>query len=96
MILERDVENRLIKEIKDRGGLCWKFTSPGRKGVPDRMCAVKGNLFFVELKRPDAKARPDEAIQNIRKMQLEGQGQRVFKISSFEQVERLMRWVDEL
>jgi hypothetical protein len=33
------------------GGVAYKFTSPGRKGVPDRIvCLPGGIVVFVELK----------------------------------------------
>lgn len=49
--LERDVEKRLIKEVKARGGLTYKFVSPNNPGVPDRIIIMPGgHVHFVELK----------------------------------------------
>lgn len=31
-------------------GIAYKFTSPGRRAVPDRICVVPGHCFFVECK----------------------------------------------
>jgi len=36
-MLERDVENHLVACVKKAGGMAPKFTSPGRRSVPDRM-----------------------------------------------------------
>jgi hypothetical protein len=37
----------------------YKFTSPARVGVPDRMFAMPHqHLFFIEFKRPGAKPTP--------------------------------------
>lgn len=48
---ERDVEKWLKKEIESLGGEFWKFISPGRDGVPDRIAMFPdGRLVFVELK----------------------------------------------
>lgn len=48
---ERDIEKWLKKEIESLGGGFWKFTSPGRDGVPDRIAIFPdGRLVFVELK----------------------------------------------
>lgn len=48
---ESVIEARLVKEIKKLGGLCYKFTSPGAPGVPDRIIILPGGLVvFVELK----------------------------------------------
>lgn len=53
MILEKDVEKALVKRVKSLGGLCEKFTSPGRRSVPDRLVTMPdGQIIFVELKRP--------------------------------------------
>lgn len=54
MILEGDVERALVKRVeKELGGSCEKFTSPGRRSVPDRICLFPGGrIIFVELKAP--------------------------------------------
>lgn len=60
MTLEKDVEQALVKRVKALGGLCEKFTSPGRRSVPDRLVTMpEGHIIFVELKRPGEK--PTEA-----------------------------------
>lgn len=48
---ESTIEARLVREVKKRGGLCYKFTSPGSPGVPDRIVILPGGrIVFVELK----------------------------------------------
>jgi hypothetical protein len=48
---EKIVENHFIWAIERAGGKTWKFTSPGRKGVADRIaCLPDGSTWFVELK----------------------------------------------
>lgn len=60
MTLEKDVEAALVRRVKALGGLCEKFTSPGRRSVPDRLVTMPdGHIIFVELKRPGGK--PTEA-----------------------------------
>ncbi len=50
---ETIVENRLVRGIREMGGLCRKYTSPGQRGVPDRLCFLPGGrLVLVELKAP--------------------------------------------
>jgi hypothetical protein len=34
---ERDVEAHLVKRVKEAGGIAYKFTSPQRRSVPDRL-----------------------------------------------------------
>lgn len=52
-VRENVVENYLILEVKKRGGRAYKFVSPGRVNVPDRICIMPGGrVFFVECKAP--------------------------------------------
>lgn len=48
---ESTIEARLVKLVRARGGLCYKFTSPGNPGVPDRIVITPdGRTIYVELK----------------------------------------------
>jgi hypothetical protein len=48
---EKIVENHFVWAVERIGGKTWKFTSPGRKGVADRIaCLPDGSTWFVELK----------------------------------------------
>ena len=50
-MLEKEIENHLEWIVERMGGKSWKFTSPGRKGVADRVVSLPdGNTWFVELK----------------------------------------------
>lgn len=52
-MLESKIEAALIRRVKALGGLCEKFTSPGRRSVPDRIVTLPGGrVIFVELKAP--------------------------------------------
>lgn len=52
-IREKDIENYLVKKVKELGGVAYKFTSPSRRSVPDRLVVCPGNrIAFVEVKRP--------------------------------------------
>lgn len=51
--LERDLERALVRAVKQHGGHCLKWVSPGASGVPDRIVLLPGGrVVFVELKRP--------------------------------------------
>lgn len=50
---ESAVEQSVCRQVKALGGVAWKWVSPGRNGVPDRICILPGGVvLFVELKRP--------------------------------------------
>jgi len=55
-MFERDIEKTLCERVKALGGLCEKFTSPNRKGVPDRIISLPGGIIiFVECKATGAR-----------------------------------------
>ncbi len=73
---EKQVEQKLIRAVKDRGGICPKLVSPGFDGMPDRMVLLPGGrLGFVEVKAPGRTARP---LQVSRHRLLMGLGFRVY------------------
>lgn len=50
---ENSIEQKLLKQVRLRGGLCIKFISPGMSGVPDRIVLLPGGrITFVEVKAP--------------------------------------------
>lgn len=50
---ESVIEKALVERVKALGGMCEKFTSPSRRGVPDRLVTLPGGrVVFVELKAP--------------------------------------------
>lgn len=51
--LEKDIEAKLVKMVKDYGGWCLKWVCPGWAGIPDRIVLLPGGVVsFVETKRP--------------------------------------------
>ncbi|CDG88421.1 VRR-NUC domain-containing protein [Xenorhabdus bovienii] len=66
-IRESVIEDHLVKEIKKAGGIAYKFVSPGRRSVPDRICVLPGGrVVFVECKAPGEKPRPDQLREHER------------------------------
>ena len=52
-MLEKTIEAALIRRVTALGGMCEKFTSPGRRSVPDRVVTLPGGrIVFVECKAP--------------------------------------------
>jgi hypothetical protein len=83
-MLERDIESALVKRVKELKGLCEKFTSPGRRSVPDRLVTLPGNVvIFVELKAPGKRPTPLQLRDHQRRRAL---GCDVRVIDSLEQV----------
>jgi hypothetical protein len=60
MQIENDIEKYFVQQMKRIGALCYKWTSPGTRGVPDRIVLHRGDTFFAELKRPGGKPRKDQ------------------------------------
>lgn len=56
---EKTTEQKLVKAIKNIGGVAPKFVSPGFDGMPDRIVLLPGGrIAFVEVKAPGCKPRP--------------------------------------
>lgn len=85
---EKKVEEHLINRVERAGGLCWKFTSPGTSGVPDRICLLPGGLvFFVECKAPGKTPRP---LQLVCRRMIEARDCNWACVSSIEEVDWLI------
>ena len=70
-MLERDIENALARRVKSLGGTCEKFTSPGRRSVPDRLITMPGGkIIFIELKAPGKKPTELQARDHARRRAL--------------------------
>ena len=55
-MLEREIEAAFVAHVRKLGGMAEKFTSPGRRAVPDRLVTLPdGRIIFVELKREGQK-----------------------------------------
>ncbi|HBJ8545870.1 VRR-NUC domain-containing protein [Listeria monocytogenes] len=86
-MLESKIETYLREQVQKRGGLCWKFTSPGTRGVPDRIVMLNKKVAFVELKAPGKELKK---LQRKRKKQIESEGHWHCKVDTKEQVNGLM------
>lgn len=51
-MLEKDIESRVCKYAKKLGVMTYKFSSPARASVPDRVFVYPhGKIIFIEFKR---------------------------------------------
>ena len=56
---ESRIESTVCKHAQKLGLLQYKFTSPGRAGVPDRLLiAQDGTVFMIEFKTPTGRLSP--------------------------------------
>lgn len=76
---ESSIEKKLVMLVKQRGGLCYKFVSPGNPGVPDRIIITPaGRTVYVELKTENGRLANIQQWQ-IKEMQKRGADVRVAK-----------------
>ena len=77
-MLEKQIEEKVGTYAKEQGFLVYKFTSPQRAAVPDRLYITpQGKVFFVEFKREGMKPTPAQQREHGR---LREQGVMVFVI----------------
>lgn len=70
-MLERDIEKAFVAHVKRLGGMAEKFTSPGRRSVPDRLVTLPdGRIIFVELKRPGQKPTEGQMRDHAKRISL--------------------------
>ncbi len=63
---ESYIEKQLEKTVREKGGLCFKFVSPGNPGVPDRIVITPdGRTIYIELKAETG------SLQKIQEWQIE-------------------------
>ena len=88
MLSEKQIEKKLVKAVKQRGGLAPKLISPGMDGMPDRMVLLPGAcILFVEVKAPGKKPRP---LQVFRHRQLTELGFEVYVLDDPDQIPEIL------
>lgn len=89
---ESSVERRLRKRVEAAGGKCWKWVSPGRRGVPDRIVLLPGGVVaFVETKAPGETERPDQV--NVQRIMRELGAVVLSSVDSYEKVDAAVAWL---
>ena len=82
-MLEKQIENKLTRMVKQHEGIAVKFVSPSFAGMPDRLVLLPdGIIAFVELKAPGKKPR----LQIARHKLLRSLGFQVYVIDGVEQI----------
>lgn len=88
---ESRIESRLVRMVRDRGGLCYKFVSPGNPGVPDRIIITPaGRTVYVELKTEVGRLA---AIQKWQHEEMRKRGAEVRTLKGLDQVKAFVEEV---
>lgn len=92
--LEKVIEKKVCDFAKSQGFLVYKFTSPSRRSVPDRMfVSPQGRVMFIEFKRLGMKPSMAQGIEIDR---LRKQGVAVEVVDSVESGKRVLtNWAME-
>lgn len=82
-MLEKQIEAKVCDYAKSKGVLAYKFTSPARAAVPDRLfIAPNGRVWFCEFKRAGAKPT---AAQDREHTRLRQQHVNVFVVDNIDE-----------
>lgn len=90
VMLEKDIERKVCDYAKSKGTLTYKFTSPNRAAVPDRIFIAPGGfVYFVEFKREGQKPTPAQVREHAR---LREQGCQVWVIDNVAGGIKMVDW----
>ncbi len=84
------IERYLATQAKKHNYLCYKFTSPGIRGVPDRILIGGSQTIFVETKSPVGDLRKQ---QEFRIREMEQHGATVYVVNSKDAIDELFHRV---
>lgn len=85
--VEGYVEDYLRKKTREAGYLCYKFVSPGIKGVPDDIIIHNGHVTFIETK---SLTGTTSASQNKRISEMQSHGADVRVLNTRELVDKFI------
>ena len=81
---EKFIEQKLVMEVKKRGGICPKWVAIGFSGMPDRLVFLPDRKFgLVEVKAPGQKPRK---LQLSRHKLLSSLGFHVYVLDNIEKI----------
>lgn len=88
-MIESSLEKKLVREVEKLGGRAVKFSSPGRRGVPDRLVLLPGGrAVFIEMKATGKQLSP---LQVKWKERLEKLGFKFCKIDSADGIKEFIQ-----
>jgi hypothetical protein len=93
-MLEKQIEAAVCDYAKTKGILTYKFTSPSRAAVPDRLFINKhGTVWFCEFKREGKKETVAQAREHTR---LRNQQVSVFVIDNVDDGKAMVGYMDHI
>lgn len=91
---ESYIEEKVCAYAKDRGYLVYKFTSPNRAAVPDRLFVhPTGEVFFIEFKAPGKQPTPAQEREHAR---LRGHNVSVYVVDDVDEGKRVIDHVSAM
>ena len=88
---ESSIEAKLVRMVRARGGLCYKFVSPGNPGVPDRIVITPaGRTVYVELKTEVGR------LAAVQKWQQEEMRKRGVEVRTLKGLDQVQAFVEEV
>lgn len=85
---ESEIEKHLYNGIRKLGGICLKWESKHKPGLPDRLIFIAGRFYMIELKQENGKLSPGQIELHS---QFKEQGFNVIVLYGMEQVKDFLR-----
>ena len=89
---EGTLQKHIKRRCKSLDILCYNFSSPARRGVPDLILVFGGRVVFVELKSPTGKGRLSD-LQRHEISKLKDHGAAVCVISDVHKAYKLLEGI---
>ena len=92
-MLEKTITNKILKFLKTHPR-CFAWKSHGdsfsRAGIPDIICCIGGKFVAFEVKTPKGKL---SKLQEVTIRKIKNSGGMAFKVTSLEEVQKILREV---
>ena len=86
------LQTRVLKLLKQHGGVAYKIISANERGVPDILACYEGVFLALEIKEKGDTLKPIQAAQLRRLCKAEGIAE---TIRDIEQVRAILRSIDD-
>lgn len=90
VLLEKDIEKAVWKYAEEKGLLQYKFSSPNKRSVPDRLFITTGGFtFYIEFKKPGGvcTALQESTIKRMRDVNCH-----VFVVDDIQEGKNIIDW----